>query len=601
MHDPIEISLTDGDWTCRWISELYYKRIETPDKQNEALDGISVNSRVSYEGDAGPLLTINASVYNLFMTITGSRLRVKNGIVQQFYPNAQQEPARQDYTIQVAGKALTAASRRLYRHLGLDGAAYSQITDNKRFMRDVIRPLRLPDKFAYSYAHCIPNAGPAHPDFIDYFLVPSFEVLRYFFLHGSMLDEYLLSYFTGQGERNTQSLGELFTHPTGRPQLVPEGARKLAPLFIREGLSEDEVNCIGRIGFIPQAYNCLELVKESLLVNSLGDKGYAYGKLKTIFPQNEPFKMGVCGQRFRWQNKNYLLVDQIYDTEEIMPFDQVIYMPLVDHRSQALIPGQAKEVQSPRTIPRTSPDPPSLRTDTKAGNTDQPAHLTNFLLTKSFFAKSLEPPHKLKKEGQTTRYLTPALAHIAQQLVSLLDQAQAQADAGRGKGHRKDLARYAAGDRQPTDLFKALGQIKGYKCSYFDLDRESPAFGYRFHLNHQRSLSRPFDIVLCRLEPGDGTSRGSIYLVWANTIRYALFYAPALRQFSWADLTHLCNNCFGQAGVYAFGKDGKFGLLAKQMKAYNRRNQLNRDAAELAEKIGDELDDIFDDHAPRLR
>jgi hypothetical protein len=120
-------------------------------------------------------------------------------------------------------------------------------------------------------------------------------------------------------------------------------------------------------------------------------------------------------------------------------------------------------------------------------------------------------------------------------------------------------------------------------------------------LNHQRSLNRPYDIALCRLEPKDSMSKGSIYLIWANAIRYALFYAPALRQFSWASLTDLCNNYFGKAGVYAFGKDGKFGALEKQMKAYDRRNQLNKDLEGLVEKIGDELDDIFDDYTPKLR
>ena len=592
MYDPIEIILPDGDWTCRWISDLYY---------NRKSDGISVKSRVFYEADLGTPLTVSASVHNLFMTIAGSRLRVKNNIVQQFYPNAQQQPARHDYIIQIEGKALKASSRRLYRHLGLDGATYKEIIDSDYFLRDVIKPLRMPEKFAYTHAHCVPNTDLSQPDSIDYFLVPSYEVLRYFFLHGSMLDEYLLSYFTGQGERNTQSLRELYIHPTGKPQIVEDGSRKLAPLFIREGLNEDEVNCIGRIGFIPQAYACLEMVKDSLLVNSLEAGGFAYGKLETVFPQNKPFEMAVCGQRFRWQNKNYLLVDQIYETKEVMPFDQIVYMPLADHRSQAFIPGQAKEVQHPRATPKTSPRSPSLRTETKAGNTNQPAHLTNFLLTKSFFGKSLEPPLKLEKEGQTTRYQTHKIAHIAQQLISILGEAQAQPDAGRGKGHRKDITHYTASERQPTALFKALGQLEKYKCSYFNLDQESPSFNYRFHLNHQLGLNRPYDIVLCHLEPRNSTSKASIYLVWANAIRYAIFYAPALRQFSWASLTDLCNNYFGKAGVYAFGKDGAFGALGKQMKGYDRRNQLNKDAAELTGKIGDELDDIFDDNAPKIR
>lgn len=592
MYDPIEINLPDGDWKCRWISDLYYS------KKSKS---ISVKSRVCYETGSGDALTVSAAIQNMFMTIAGSRIRVKNSIVEQFYPNAQQTPERQNYTVQVDGKSLRASSKRLYRHLGLDGESYKEIASNKEFLRNVAEPLRMPDKFAYSQAHCIPNTDFSQPDAIDYFLIPSYEVLRYFFLHGNMLDEYLLSYFTGQGERKTQSLHELYVHPSGKPQIELDGMRRLAPLFIREGLSEAEVNCIGRIAFIRQAYDCLEIAKDSMMVAGLKTGDFAYSKLRTVFPQDKPFKMAVCGQRFRWQNKNYLLVDQIYETEEIMPFDQVVYMPLVDHRSQAHIPEQDKKVQRPRAAPRTIPGSPSTRTENKAGNTDQPVHLTNFLLTKSFFEKSIEPPLKLEKEGQTVRYQSRAIADIAQYLISVSGQAQAQADAGRGKGHRKDVAHHRANERQPTALFKAIGQLRGYKCSYFNLDQEIPSFNYRFYLNNQRGLDKPYDIVLCRLEPRNSMSKASIYLLWANAIRYAIFYAPALRQLSWANITDLCTNYFGKAGVYAFGKDGKFGVLAEQMRGYDRHNQLDKSADELTDKIGDELDNIFDDHAAKFR
>jgi hypothetical protein len=120
MHDPIGIPLADGDWTCRWIGNLHYNNKQEQDQKQDQ-DGIRVKSRIFYEANAGGSLTVSSSIHNLLMTIVGSRLPVKNNIVQQFYPNVQQQPARKDYTIEVDGRALKAFSKRIYRHLGFDG------------------------------------------------------------------------------------------------------------------------------------------------------------------------------------------------------------------------------------------------------------------------------------------------------------------------------------------------------------------------------------------------------------------------------------------------------------------------------------------------
>jgi|GEM_PF-6774945 len=592
MSHQIEFNLPDGDWTCRWIGDLYYKK-------DPLEGGITVESKVSYSNSATDPITIRASVYNLFVTIAGSQLRVKDQFLRSFYANAQYEPKRKVYLVPISGKALTDSSRRIYRHMGISGSEYSEIAKNEPFLRDIVHRLRLPAMFGHSHAHCIPNTNPAYS--VDYFLVPSYEVLRYFFLHEGGLTRELLSYFTGLGEHITRSLNDLFIHPNQKPAIVQDGAHRTASLFVREGLTDPEIHCLARLAFISEAYDCLQMVRDSLLLSSLENNMYGYDKLKTIFPQNKPFELAVCGQRLSWQDKTYLLVDQIYDVKEELPYDQLLYLTLTDHRSQAVLPEEAKTVVTQRVTPRTSPASPSKQTDSKLGDTNQPANLTSFLLTGYSFDDKPEAPIKVEKAGQTTRYQTPALALIAQNLISLQERAQAQADAGRGKSHRQDNTRYAPGEQPPTTLFEALRQLDGYTCSYFNLSRDTPSFNHRFYINHQRGLSRPFDILLCRLE-SKNHPKTSIYLVWANTIRYGIFYAPALRHLPWAVLTELCNDYFGQDGVYAFGHEGVHGPLLKgQMKAYDRRNQLGKRPLELAKKISDELDDIMDDQVARFR
>lgn len=594
MPDSIEIKLTDGDWTCCWIGDLYYKH-------DPLQGGITVASKVTYRTSTGEPTTIRSSVYNLYLTIAGSRLRVKNNFARSFQGNAQHEPKRQVYLFPITGTALKAPSSRLYRHLGLSGDDYARVKESKPFLRAVVELLQVPTSFGHSHAHCVPNTNPAYP--VDYFLIPSYEVLRYFFLHGGRLAKDLLSYFTGKGEHATWSINELFAHPTGKPEIVPDGSRRVAALFVREGLTPTEIQCLARIAFVPEAYDCLNAVKDSLLLNSLEKGAYGYGKLETILPQNTPFDMAVCGQRFTWQDKNYLLVDQIYDTREELPFDQLMYMTLVDHRSQAVLPAAATTVPVKRpATPKTSPDAAHQRTDTQPGNAHQPADITDLLLTGYSFNQAGAPPIQVEKTGQTTRYQTTALAHVAQALVSLLEQAQARADAGRGKGHRRDTVHCASSDRSATALFEALGLLHGYRCSYFNLDREAPSFDYRFHLNRQRGLARPFELVVCRLEHQRSPAKPSVYLVWANAVRYGLFYAPALRQLSWTVLANLCNDYFGLKGVSAFGKEAGAASLPKQhVAAYIPRNQYYTAVSDLAGKIQRELDDIVDDNAAKLR
>ena len=593
MSHQIALNLPDGDWTCRWIGDLYYKK-------DPVQGGITVEGKVTYSTGAAEPLTIRASVYNLFLTIVGSRLRVKDKVVRSFSANAQYEPKRKVYLVPVTGKALTDSSTRLYRHLGISGAEYNQLKENSLFLRDVVQRLRLPATFGHSHAHCVPNTNPAYP--VDYFLVPSHEVLRYFFLHEGGLARKLLSYFTGQGERLTRSMNELFVHPTGKPVIEQDGAHRTAALFVSEGLTDPEIHCLARLAFIPEAYLCLEMARDSLLLSSLENDAFGYGKLETIFPQNLPFELAVCGQAITWQHKTFLLVDQIYAVKEERPYDRLLYSPLADHRSQAVLSKEAKTVTTQKVTPKTSPSLPGRLTDAKLGDTNQPADLTSFLLTGYSFNDEPEVPIKVEKTGQTTRYQTPVLALIAQNLISLLETAQAQADAGRGKMHRRDTVHYAPNERPSATLFEALERLAGYRCSYFNLDRDTPSFDYLFHLNPHRGLGRPFDVVLCRLEPQNAPSKVSIYLVWANAIRYALFYAPALKQLPWATLADLCDNYLGMAGVYAFGKDGVYGSVLKgHMRGYDRRNQLNKDAVALARKIETELADILDDQTAKLR
>ncbi|MGI4736634.1 MAG: hypothetical protein ACRYG7_15785 [Janthinobacterium lividum] len=578
MPIPIEIDLPDGDWICRWINDLRYK---------EEKDGILCNSQVAYVNPDGELLRSYSSVHTLFMTIPGSRLTVRNYIVRKFLNNSANTDTHPAYIFDITEQDLNKLSRRIYRSLGFSGEEYKSARTDELFSNMVLRRLSLPNDFAYSHAHCIPNTNSAYP--VDFFLIPSYEIIRYFFLHSSTLSEDLLSYFTGIGERSTRSLKELYAHPTGKPAIDQQGPLSIASLLVKAGLREQEVNCLARIAFIQQAYDCLEVVKDALLLRSLGEAEYAYQKIRTILPQDKPFKVKACGKPFTWKDKRYVMIDQIYGVQEQMPFDQVLYAPFVDYRSQTTLTIDGKQVVNKRSAPRTKPAPDFRITSNQPGDLARPADILAMLETDNTF-EPLPLPIKINKTGQTDRYQTVSGHYIEQQLISTIQQGQTEINAGRGRLHRQDTKRHAATSSRATTLFDALKHLRDYKCFYFNLDGHVPSFSLQYHLNKQQGTNRPFDILLCRLEPNGSTTRESIYLLWANNIRYALFYAPLLRSLSWEWLADQCTAHFSKEGVYASS------FPKTKLRDYSLHNQLQKDAYQLANKISGELDDILDDN-----
>lgn len=579
MPIPIETDLPDGNWTCRWVGDLCY---------SEWKDGIQCTSKAEYADASGVLRRSYSSVHTLFMTIPGSELTVKNHVLQSFLANSANTKTHPPYTFDIAEQDLNKFSRRIHRSLGLSSENYKSTRTDELFSKTVLQRLCLPDDFAYSHAHCIPNTNPSYP--VDFFLIPSYEILRYFFLHSSTLSEDLLSYFTGANERSTRSLHELYAHPDKYPSIKPQGSLRVASLLVKAGLREQEVNCLARIAFIQQAYDCLEVVKDSLLLRSLGEAAYTYKKIRTILPQDKPFKVSACGKPFSWKDKRYVLVDQIYGVKEQMPFDQVLYAPFIDYRSQKELTVEGKKVTSKQSVTRTKPAPNYRITSNQSGDLAQPADILALLETDNPF-EPLPPPIKLDKTGQTDRYQTISGHYIDQHLISTLQQGQAEINAGRGRLHRQDTKRQASTSSQATALFDALKRLQEYKCFYLNLDETTPRFSFQYHLNKQQGANRPFDVLLCRLEPKAAGTKANIYLLWANNIRYALFYAPSLRPLSWEWLADQCATYFSKGGVYVtFPKD--------RLRDYSLHNQLRKNALQLADKISGELADILDDNIP---
>jgi hypothetical protein len=574
---PITVKLPDGEWTCRWVNNFCYSK-------NLYGNGISTSCVVTYANPAGFLKDVYSPLESLYRTVTGTKLIVQNGVADSPVSNPAQR--RTIYKVEVTEKSLFRIATPLYEHLSLTYEQHKQaIIDSPQF-QELTSRLQLPRGFGYTAVHCLPNPDSTSP--IQYFIVPSYEVLRYFFFQGNRLPHQLLSYFTGQADKKKHiclGIPELVAHPNGEPLIMLHKGERIAFLDIQEGLSDAEVSCLARIAFLSQAEECLERVRRDLLLNSvqpseLPEKWRIYKSLRTIFPQDQPFIIAACGREFNWQGKSYLLVDQLYDTQEEMPFDKISYNPLVDHRSKAITLNPTTQEQPRSSGKKTKPAASAHLTADEPGNANQPANITDFAETVSVFGVKPKVV-KLPKKNQDKRYHTVGTTQEESELLSLREQGTSEAGPGRAQVDGDELKTVSDSDSKIRNFFSALRSLHKYTCAYLNLDGDPSSFQNTYHLNRARP-GLPYGVVLGSLRPLDNSAQATIYIVWASTIRYALFYAPALQPLEPSILLQLYTDFFGKLGIVE-------NLENEKVIHYQRFNPAESSVEELIKKIENKL------------
>lgn len=586
MSIPIEINLPDAEWTCRWVSGFRYQK-------DARVGGITVSCKVAYATKEGTIKQLDSPLSSLHNTIAGSRLEVKNRIATPKY-NSQQN--RKLYIIDVPQEFASNEAEPLHTHLNLTDEQYYAYSDDLEYL-SLAQGLQFPVTFGSTYAHCIP-ATKSNPT-IDFFIIPSYEVLRHFFLLGSKLPTQLLSYFTGEGERATQSISELVTHPTGSPLIISHQEQRIGFLNIKEGVSELEKKCLARIAYIPQAFTCLELIKSSLLLSSL-DKGFESKTLRTILPQNKSFKIAACGRKFKWQEKIYVIIDQIYDTNEEMPFDYIYFNPILDHRSKARKPGEVAETTKRESRAKVKPTDSYRITATEPGDNSQAAEIPERIETDySFLDKPIITFNKLPKKNQKGHYSTTITTQEYDRIATL-EEAFPGATAGRGSVTRQDKPQIKTYDPQHSKVkpfFEALTSLKNYTCDYLNFDQATPFFSNKYYLNHAR-LGSPYRVLLCLLKPLHEGVNTHIYVVWSGTIRYAVFYISDLGSLPLSLLTEICSKHFSKYGVNSEWKEEDTKQYRQYLESYAKYNPAGAKAAELAKRIEKQLTTIYKHNKP---
>ena len=212
-------------------------------------------------------------------------------------------------------------SKILLKHLGYDKTSYPSI---KGELEKILVSQGMQSRIGYVGSHII-QGTQGNAD-IDYYILPSYEVMRYFFITNTKLSQILL-----------ENLGSVRCNPVGVIKgvcekisdriLVNASGQRVASLFIKQGFKRD-IPLLARVAYIKHAHKCLGFLQSSIYKSGIPDAEYEYRHLLTRIPQSEPFKMAVCGKEFVWRGKKYLYINQIYDTKETFPYDKIIYEPL---------------------------------------------------------------------------------------------------------------------------------------------------------------------------------------------------------------------------------------------------------------------------------
>lgn len=588
MAAPLQIRLPDGEWTCRWVQKFHYGK-------DLYGGGVSVKCIVSYMNSDGLIKNLYSPLNILYRTVAGTRLVVKDHIAHA--PDGNPGQNRKIYTVEVTAESLFEYSKPLFMHLGMDYNQYKQAISNDTSFKELTSKLQLPSDFAFAQVHCLPNPDSSSP--IQYFIVPSYEILRYFFLQGNTLPHELLSYFTGQADKEKgvcQSITELVAHPTGEPLIVPYKGKQVAYLEVKEGLSKAEVWCLARIAFVSQAEECLEQLKDRLLLNSvrpskLPEEWNKTLPIKTVLPQNQPFAIAACGSEFSWQGNSYLLIEQLYDVKENMPFDTLSYRPLVDHRSKAITPKTADRKKVPSRAKTVAADSATL-TGNESGNANQPTKFSDSVDTVSVFG--VEPEIiKLPKKSQTERYHTIDMSPEESDLLSLLEQGLHESRAGRAQIDADAPFTVLDTNNNVRNLFRALKLLRNYTCTYLDLDHDIPSLRPDYYLNRARP-GCPYKVMIGVLKPASNSVQTTIYIVWASTIRYALFYEPALKGLELSVLVQYWQDIFSKNGIVKMPAENLIRFC-------HRYNPASLSVNSLVDKIEKDLRNITNEQKTWLR
>ena len=582
-----EYELDDNvEYMVKWISDL--KHIK-----NSNTGEYFMRARVFYKSlfQTHDYRIVDADVNLLFDKVIGSIVKAKGKYINVVRSNP--EISDQYHIFNVGVESLKEFSKPIFNHLGFN-KNNPFINSKEIFNKNVSEPLSFKDEqFAFSYAHKIKCTS--RDSDIDFFLVPSYEIFRFFFLKGSTLTKELFQYFTTDDEKANLIIKSLYFHTSnGKSINVDKSGKRVANLAIKRGLSNVEKECLFRIAFIENAFECIELIRECIYDNFHANKDSnnskaIYDKIKTILPQNLPFAMAVFGQKFTWDNSTYLLVNQIYDTRETLPYDKISFTIMEDYKiiaSKRNSPNGSSINQKSSSIATS----PSQLTSDILGNDDSKANIE--IKVKSGFKfdnevieiERLSPTEQIRVFGIETTNL------IEREFLSICEGIGVNKDVGRAK--TSNINDFDENDERRMKFLNAIKQINSYEITYFELSSNNT--GYVRQSTVIRKMNNDnYNLIICQVKSKDGRY---CYIVRADNssndkARYGFFRTPILNAIDPASFRIIAFDLLKIYGLsFTVDRLNKYKFIHK---SFLRHNQSQYSAERLSKKMEEEIEEIF--------
>lgn len=298
--------------------------------------------------------------------------------------------------------------------------------DIPHFVDSVIKPNYLYDKFYYTPVHLLKSNREIND--IDYFILPSYEVLRYFFLKGSKLNKFLFNRFLFTKKGFSNESNELFIKKE-----INENGEKGNYLLTRQGFKDVEYHVICRMAYTINAFKCIEEIRKSLLISSQKAIEPEFKILKTILPHDGPFEIECSGKRFMFKGKNYFIINEIHRDKDYSPIKDIKLIFFADRRRNSKENNGSKndDTGNVRVIKRSKQTPNTKITSEELGNEDVQANIEINDNNESNYEDSGFNLIKLDKVDSGNKYNKTVTNEIPKEVLSLLGEIDKNSKAGR--------------------------------------------------------------------------------------------------------------------------------------------------------------------------
>lgn len=466
--------------------------------------------------------------------------------------------------------------------------------DIQHFVDSVLKPNYLYDKLHFTPVHLLKSNREIND--IDYFILPSYEVLRYFFLKGSKLNKFLFNRFLFTKKGFSSESNELFIKKE-----VNENGEQGNYLLTRQGFKDVEYHVICRLAYTVNAFKCIEEIRKSLLISSQIALEYEYKILKTILPHDGPFEIECSGKRFMFKGKRYFIINEIHRDKDYSPIKDIKLIFFTDTRRNSKENNGTKKdgTGNVRVIKRSKQTPNTKITSEELGNEDVQANIEINDINESNYEDSGFNLIKLEKIDSGNRYNKTVTNEIPKEVLSLLSEIDKNSKAGRATTiivTDNNLEDEEAKKKREI-FYSALISLKSDNCEvvFFKIDTSDvPSFSNSSTLVEPDNKDLLYKTIISQIKVKKDNDFFYLYIVRSDNredevSRYAIFNLNLFQKFDLGKLKELYSDIFSKKGLKFKVRDLKSNLYNLQ-KSIEFHNQSKKNAKDLFEKIENEIE-----------